>query len=254
MGQDDPEKHIAELERQLAEAKAAARHTRAGTQPPHFSDAHAVAVRDGDERARRHSKAVWEGLRSGGGPAGLSTARLGDTLNHGAATIRMGHSVVYAGQRAASGYGAMAGFGAGTEPWPGFPEQVGPKHQATYDRPRPRGKRKWINRVGVTVGVIGICAGAAASVTATMPASALWTSPFVCDSGYQLAYNTSNYSYKPDQSGTSVSFECTGDTGSYVANWIAIDAVQTLLFAPVLGAAVLVGLMIWRRFRSRADL
>jgi hypothetical protein len=110
--------------------------------------------------------------------------------------------------------------------------------------------RGWPDRIGAIIGALGICIGAAASLTAAMPASAMWTSPFVCDSGYQLAYDTTNYSYKPGQSGTSVSFECVGATGSYEPSWIAIDAPQTILATAVLGAAVGVGFLIWRALRG----
>jgi hypothetical protein len=41
--------------------------------------------------------------------------------------------------------------------------------------------------------------------------------------------------------------------GSYDANWLLIDAFQTLLLAPMLGAAVAVGFVIWRRFRRRGE-
>jgi hypothetical protein len=110
--------------------------------------------------------------------------------------------------------------------------------------------RGWPDRIGAVVGALGISTGLAASLTATMPASALWTGTFICDSGYQLAYNTTNYSYKPGQSGTSVDFECVGATGSYDASWIAIDAFQTMLVAGVLGVALAVAYAIWYRFRG----
>jgi hypothetical protein len=152
---------------------------------------------------------------------------------------------VYSGQGAAPDYSTLAGMG----PPPAFSQQVGSRRQVAQGRRRPWGLRGWPDRIGAILGTLGICVGAAASLTAMMPSSALWTSPFVCDSGYQLAYDTTNYSYKPGQSGTSVSFECVGATGSYEPSWIAIDALQTLLAAVVLGAAVAVGLMIWRLIR-----
>lgn len=184
--------------------------------------------------------------------AGLSQDQIDNIFKHGKATFRVGHSVVYSGQGAAPEYSAPATFGAGMGPQPGFVQQVGSRRQASQRRRRRWGTRGWPDRIGAILGVLGICIGAAASLTATMPRSALWTSPLVCDSGYQLAYNTSNYSYKPGQSGTSVSFECVGATGSYDPNWLAIDALQTVLVSLVLGAAVAVGFLIWRKvFKSR---
>ncbi|OBK43687.1 hypothetical protein [Mycobacterium sp. 1081908.1] len=280
MDSDDPEqriadlerqlaeqKRIAELERQLAEAKAAADQNRAGGRPRSFFSVQTGASQGGDDRARQYAESLWEGLRSGapagpGGPsgpemaqhraafmqaaaqAGLSQEQIDNIFKHGKATFQVGHSsVVYSGQGAAPDYSAFAGP-------PAFAQQVGSKRQAAQGRRRPLGLRGWPDRIGAVLGTFGLCIGAAASLTAMMPSSALWTSPFVCDSGYQLAYDTTNYSYKPGQSGTSVSFECVGATGSYEPSWIAIDAFQTVLAAVVLGAAVGIGFVIWRLIRK----
>jgi hypothetical protein len=99
-------------------------------------------------------------------------------------------------------------------------------------------------------GAIGLCVGGAAAVTAVMPSSALWMSPIVCSSGYQLAYNTSHYSYKPGQSGTSVSFQCVSGDSSHDVNDLAIFGLQSLLAALVLCVAVAIGGSIWRRLRK----
>lgn len=270
MDTDDPEdriaelerqlaeqKRIAELERQLAEAKAA-HQAHEGWQAPPFPDAQAAAGWGGEDRARQYAESLWEGLRSGGpvgpdGPsapemaqhreafmraaaqAGLSEEQIDNIFKHGKATIKVGHSVVYSGSGAAPNSSAPAGFWAGTGPTPGYVEQVGSKRQAARGRRRPWGTRGWGDRIGAIVGALGLCIGAAAAVTATMPASALWMSPFVCDSGYQLTKN--------------VSFQCVGATGSYDANAMAIGTFQTLLCALVLGVAVAIGFMIWRGFR-----
>lgn len=284
MDSDDPEKRIAELERQLAEqkriaelerqlaeAKAAADPNRAEGQSPSFFTVQTGAGQGADDRARQYAESLWEGLRSGGpvgpggpsGPemaqhraafmqaaaqAGLSQEQIDNIFKHGKATFKVGHTVVYSGQGAAPEYTPPAFVG----PPPAFSQQVGSKRQAAQGRRRPLGLRGWPDRIGAILGTLGLCVGAAASLTAVMPSSALWTSPFVCDSGYQLAYDTTDYSYKPGQSGTSVSFECVGAAGSYEPSWIAIDAFQTILAAVVLGAAVGVGYLIWRAiFKSR---
>jgi hypothetical protein len=93
-------------------------------------------------------------------------------------------------------------------------------------------------------GAIGICVGGAAAITAMFPSTALWMSPIVCRSPYQLAYSTPHYSYKPGQSGTSVSFQCvSGDTSDY-ANGSVIDALRSVLIALILGATVVaIGLL-----------
>jgi uncharacterized membrane protein YgdD (TMEM256/DUF423 family) len=269
MNSDDPEdriaelerqlaeqKRIAELERQLAEAKAA-RQGQVGWQAPNSFDAQATAGRGGEDRAHEYAEALWEGLRSGGtagpgGPsepelaqhreafmraaaqAGLSPEQIDNIFKHGKATIKVGHSVVYSGQGAAPNYSAP-GFWAGTGPAPGLAEQVVSRRQAAGGRRRPSGTRSWGDRIAAIVGALGLCIGAAAALTAMMPASALWMSPFVCDDEYQLAHN--------------VSFQCVGATGSYDVNSMTIATFQTLGCALVLGVAVTVGLMIWRSFR-----
>ncbi|MGO9382275.1 MAG: hypothetical protein ACLP4W_09295 [Mycobacterium sp.] len=101
--------------------------------------------------------------------------------------------------------------------------------------------------VGLIGGAIGLCVGGAAAVTALIPSSALWMSGIVCSSGYQMAYNTSHYSYRPGQSGTNVSFQCVGDADSYDVNDFAVFALQSLLAAVVLVVAAAVAGLIWRR-------
>jgi hypothetical protein len=261
MDSDDPEdriaelerqlaeqKRIAELERQLAEAKAA-RQAQTGWQAPHVPDAQATAGWSGEDRARQYAEDLWEGLRSGGtagpgGPsepemaqhreafmraaaqAGLSQEQIDNIFKHGKATIKVGHSVVFSGQGAAPNYSAP----------PGFAEQFGSGHKAARDGRRPWGTRSRGDRIGAIVGALGLCIGAAAALTATMPASALWMSPLVCDDEYQLAHN--------------VSFQCVDATGSYDVNSMTIGTYQTLLCALVLGAAVAIGVAIWRGIRS----
>ncbi|OBI23038.1 hypothetical protein A5712_11770 [Mycobacterium sp. E2327] len=284
MDADDPEKRIAdlerqlaeqkriaELERQLAEAKAAAGQNRAEGQPPSFFSVRTGASQGDDDRARQYAESLWEGLRSGGpagpggpsGPemaqhraafmqaaaqAGLSEEQIDNIFKHGKATFKVGHSVVYSGQGAAPEYTPPAFMG----PPPGFAQQVGSMRQATFGGRRERRGLVWANRFGAIAGTIGLCVGGAAALTATMPSTALWTSPIVCDSGYQLTYNTSHYSYKPGQSGTNVDFECVNGADSYDPNWFAIDALQTLLFGLIAGVVVAIGFVIWRQFRTPA--
>ncbi|WP_068187127.1 hypothetical protein [Mycobacterium sp. UM_CSW] len=284
MDPDDPEKRIAdlerqlaeqkriaELERQLAEAKAAAGQNRAEGQPPSFFSVQTGVSQGDDDRARQYAESLWEGLRSGGpagtggpsGPemaqhraafmqaaaqAGLSEEQIDNIFKHGKATFKVGHSVVYSGQGAAPEYTPPAFMG----PPPGFAQQVGSRRQATFGSPRERGGHVWANRFGAIAGTIGLCVGGAAALTATMPSTALWMSPIVCDSGYQLTYNTTNYSYKPGQSGTDVDFECVRGADSYDPNWFAIDALQTVLFGLIAGVVVAIGFVIWRQFRKPA--
>ncbi|WP_156664499.1 hypothetical protein [Mycobacterium sp. 852002-51057_SCH5723018] len=245
------QKRIAELERQLADAKAAS--GAPVPEPPLISAAQMAAI---DEHAHRLAQAL---LANRGWPPGPSVAPLQEALARavvdagltqqqyrgvldraglrGGGTIKVGGQVVY--QRcdphapvflAPSRLGGYAAQGA-----------VGP----------PRSKLVGGNRVGAIIGALGggfgLCIGGAAAVTAVFPASALWMSPIVCRSGYDLGYNTSDYSYKPGQSGTSVSFQCVGDTDYYEANDFAVFALQSLLAMLVVCVVLAIGALIWRR-------
>jgi uncharacterized coiled-coil protein SlyX len=274
--QQDAEQRIAELERQLAQQKRIAElerqlaDARAGVEEADPASQVSAAQMDAiDEHARRLAQALqgkgWqaglsagpevvplrEALRRAVVDAGLSQEQYRDALARaglrGGPTIKIGGQVVYqhwdpagpvylaapvGGPYAAGafGYGGKGGFSA------------------------PQRKLVGADRVGAILGVggggIGLCIGAAAAATAVIPSSALWMSAIVCDSGYQMAYNTSDYSYKPGQSGTTVSFQCVGDAGSYDVNNFAVFALQSLLIALVVFAVgAVVGLM-WRRRRK----
>jgi uncharacterized coiled-coil protein SlyX len=274
--QQDAEQRIAELERQLAQQKRIAElerqlaDARAGVEEADPASQVSAAQMDAiDEHARRLAQALqgkgWqaglsagpevaplrEALRRAVIDAGLSQEQFRDALARaglrGGPTIKIGGQVVYqhwdpagpvylapsvrgASAAGAFGYGGQGGFSA------------------------PRRKLVGADRVGAILGVggggIGLCIGAAAAATAAIPSSALWMSAIVCDSGYQMAYNTSDYSYKPGQSGTTVSFQCVGDAGSYDVNDFAVVGLQFLLIALVVCVVgAIVGLM-WRRRRK----
>jgi transposase len=274
--EDDPEKRIAELERQLAEVKATLRGAQGVTQPPQFSDAQTGAAPDSaDERARRHAQALWDGLRSSqpsgpdepSGPeiaqlrealmhaaaaAGMSQAQIDDVLQRGQVTIKSGHSVVYSGQDGPQHFG---GTPAGVDYHSAYP-QTGLRQQAGMSYQRPRRKLSGADRVGAIVGMIGgmlgLCVGGAAALTAVFPSTAMWMSGIVCRSPYHLASSTSRYSYKPGQSGTSVNYQCISDAaGWYEVNTFAIIGLQSLLAAFIVCAVVGVVRLIRRRAQHR---
>ena len=72
---------------------------------------------------------------------------------------------------AAPNFSAPPGFSAGAGPAPGFAEQFGPGRTAARGRRPPWGTRSWVDRFGAIIGALGLCIGAAAALTATMPAS-----------------------------------------------------------------------------------
>jgi hypothetical protein len=103
---------------------------------------------------------------------------------------------------------------------------------------------------GAIAGAIGFCSGGAAALIAVLPTSALWTSRIICGAPNQLMINTSHYSYKPNQSGTTVDFECLKADGVYEANFLAISALQAVLIAVVFAGIAAVVLVLRRRSRG----
>jgi hypothetical protein len=190
-----------------------------------------------------------EALARAAAEAGMSEAQINDALQHGSVTIKSGHSVVY------PGHGGPQNFGAppGVAPPPGYPPEAGFSSQAEFGRSQPRRRLFGANRFGAIAGAggmgIGICLGGAAVLTAVFPSSALWTSTIVCGGPNQLMSNTSHYSYRPGQSGSSVSFQCVGENGSYGASFFAILLLQCLVIALVLCAAVALFVVIRRLLR-----
>jgi hypothetical protein len=265
--EDDPEKRIAELERQLAEVKAALRGDQGAQRPPQSFDAPTGAgPGSADDRAQRHAQALWDGLRSGqpsgpdgpsgaeiaqlreafmqaAGKAGMSQAQIDNVLQHGQVTIKTGHSVAYSGENRPQYFGAAPGIGSrSVYPRGGLGRQtrVGPR----WARRPLSGPDRFGAVVGVLGGALGLCVGGTAALTAVFPSTALWTSGIVCRSPYHLVTSTSNYSYKPGQSGTSVHYQCVSDAGWYEVNSFAIIGLQSLLAALILGGlAVVVGLL-----------
>jgi hypothetical protein len=121
-------------------------------------------------------------------------------------------------------------------------------NSAHWQKPR----RTWTgaNRLGAVAGAIGGCIGGAAALTAVFPSTALWTSPIVCGGPNQLMVNTSHYSYKPGQSGTTVDFQCLAGDGAHEANFATISALQTLVVGLALAGVLAIGFLIRRIRRS----
>ena len=261
------QKRIADLERQLADAKAAAGGGQPDEQPAEISAAQMAAI---DEHARRLAQALQADRgqpfgRPGAAPlredlsravveAGLSQQQYKDALARAGlragGSIKVGGQVVY--QRCD----------------PSDPVFLAPTGRRAYDardfgrgygvqrgRSAPRRRLAGADRAGAIIGMlggaIGLCVGGAAAATALIPSTALWMSPIVCRSGYAMAYNSSHYSYKPGQSGTSVSFQCVSDTDFYDVNDLAVFALQSLLAAFLVFVALVVGGLVWRRSHKR---
>jgi hypothetical protein len=249
------QRRIAELERQLADAKAGGRD--AVPEPSPVSDAELAAI---DAHARALAQAL---LAERAGTPGPPAAPLREALTR---------AVVDAGLTPQQYREALARAGLRA----GGKITVG--NQVVYDRCDPhdpvflaparlggfaalgalgtaRTQADRMGRIGGIIGLlggaIGLCVGGAAAVLAVFPSSALWMSPIVCRSGYDLGYNTSHYSYMPGQSGTSVSFQCLGDSDYYEASDFAVFALQSLLAILVVAVVLVVGGLLWRRAHKR---
>jgi hypothetical protein len=240
---ENSERRIAELERQLAEAKAARQQP---SQPP--SDVGGL-----EERARRFAEGLQNNLQTGaagapGGPsasemaglreafsraaaeAGMSQSQLDDALQHATVTYKTGHAVSYSGRAEPVGFVAPTGAPSSTS----FPSR-------NFSANRLGGI------LGGAAGALGVIGGGAASLTAVLPTSALWTSAIVCGGPNELMVNTSHYSSRPGNSSTSVNFQCLAADGGHDASWFAITSLQAVMIALVAAGVVAVGLLIRRR-------
>lgn len=249
------QKRIADLERQLAEAKSAAAEGRPVERPAPVSAAQLQAI---DEHARRLAQALQagHGVLSGPEVAPLREALARAVVEAGLSQEQYKDALARAGL-GAGGRVTLGGEGVYPRCDPSDPVFLAPTGRRPYtarefgDGSAPRRKLVGADRAGAVIGMlggaIGLCVGGAAAVTALIPSTALWMSPVVCGSGYEMAYNTSHYSYKPGQSGTTVSFQCVNGDDFYDVNDLAVFALQSLLAALLLGAAVAVGAVMWRR-------
>jgi hypothetical protein len=104
--------------------------------------------------------------------------------------------------------------------------------------------------IGVLAGLFGLCIGISAAITAVFPATALWASPIVCRSPYHLDYRSSSYSYRPGQSGTSISFRCVNGDAWYRANDLLLMMLQFILCGLVVSAVVTAIWLIRRQLRG----
>lgn len=252
MESDDPEKRIADLERQvaeqkriadlerqLAEAKAAAGQYDGAQQPPAGS-----AVSWG--ASGLDSPQMREAVSSAAAQAGMSQAQLDEALRHANVTIKSGRSTFYSGTGGGPQAFGQPAFSSTSFVQPGF-------GQPAFGQP-PFGRRRSMNiggLIGGVVGVLGGCIGATAALTAVFPSTALWTSSIVCGAPNQLMINTSHYSYKPGQSGTNIGFQCLTDGGATDASFLAIGGLQFLVVLLVFAGLAAIGYLLKRLRRGQ---
>jgi hypothetical protein len=149
---DDPEARIAELERQLADARAAAGEQRVADQPPHFS------VKDAPTRRRRmHRSGPRRELNLGNAfwwVVALTGPVVGVTIAFGIPALLIAIAVCVV---VAVGYLALE-----------------------------RGNFDGEKIMGGLLGVMGGVAGGASVLTFTLPSSALWMSGIVCSGSHTM--------------------------------------------------------------------
>lgn len=238
------QKRIAELERQLADARAGA--GAGAAEPTPVSPAELAAI---DEHARRLAHA----LSAEGWPPGPSVAPFREALTRAVVdaglTQEQYRAVLDRAGLRAGGTIKVGGQVVYQRCDPHDPVFLAPSRLSGHPRfAAPRRNSVGAGGIiGLLGGALGLCVGGAAAVTVAIPSSALWMSPLVCRSGYDLGYNTSNYSYKPGQSGTSVTFQCVGDADYYEANDLAVFALQSLLSVLLVGVVLAIGGLLWRR-------
>jgi hypothetical protein len=236
MEQGDPEKRIAELERQLAESRA----DQVVEQPRQFADPALVAV---DEHACRLAQAFrdrrgrppdWsdlaplrDGLMRAAADAGLSQEQYDGALARAGlkavGSVKLNGQVAYQGPTPLNpfGIGLQAGFG-GQANYRG-PTPVRPPGFGGQSRAR---KRAWL---AGTIALVAVPSFYATIGTILIPSSSLWTSGILCSSGYRLAYDRL-YS---TGSGNSVSFRCVNGEISYDASTFGVIGLQFMLAAIV---------------------
>ncbi len=144
---------------------------------------------------------------------------------------------------------AEAKASAGRQPHAAFPPTERSWQTPNYARQQP--KRNAGAVIGWIGGLIGGCVGGAAALTAAFPSSALWTSALVCGEPNRLMVNTSHSSYRAGQSSTNIGFQCVTVDGAVDANTLAISALQMVVVAVLLAAAVAMGLLVRRLLRHQ---
>jgi hypothetical protein len=238
--EEDPQKRIAELERELAQQRRIAELERQLAEAKAAAGDHGAA----DEQANRYAQSLLEDLR-GGEPSGPEAAQMHEALMRAAGDAGMSEQQLdQALQRAyvtvKSSRVVYPGMGSGGA-------ALG--RQAAFRARRSRRGMSGGSVFGALAGLFGICVGGAAALTAVFPATALWASAIVCRSPYRLDYSTSHYSYRPGQSGTSVSFQCVSGDAWYGVNEFALMGLQSLLIGLVACGLVTAGWLISRQFR-----
>jgi hypothetical protein len=251
MDQDDPEKRIAELERQLAEQKRIAELEHQIAQAKVAAQGQDVPMPPPQPGQPTGFKGAWVSV-DGGGFQQVSGQGMGAALPPQAAEQLAGlvnnivHQAEVSGQGGITGRGGFAGQG-------GYPGQVSfGSGQTGFPRQRPRGKLGGFPLalfITVMVPVVIVCFAASHILVGAAPSSVQWMSGIVCDSGDQLADSSRHYTTSSGGSGKNVSFQCVSGASSYPANDFAIMGLQFLVLTVVVGGAVAAVLM-WRQLRK----
>jgi hypothetical protein len=259
MDQDDPEKRVAELERQLAEQKRVAELER--------QLAEAKAVGQGQQNPAPVQsqwptpgmppppapppqtgppigwKGAWVSVDGGGfqqlGTPGTAGPLPPHTMEKVAEALGQVPSI-----RGQPGFPGQGGFGG---------QFRSPGQGGFGPPPAVSGRGFTIGRFGRFLTIIVLLVVLIPSfvggsfLSAVAPSSTMWMTRIVCSSPYRLSYS-SRYSYGGNgrSSGASSSYECVSGTHTYPVNEFAVIALQGWLIWLVLCGAVALVALIWR--------
>lgn len=230
MTQNDPEARIAQLERQLADARASARPDNSVTQPLRLGATHAAAWQGPGAHAWRSGYLkTFQSRRNRSGPNQffLWIVALLPVFSIVALLLGLIGLIV-----------AIVVVAV-----------VVVSHVALTRRGLD-GETIIGGIIGVLGGVLGGLVAVVAVLVTQFPSSVLWMSAIVCDSPYHLEYDVSHYSVRPGEHFWTTDYACVSGENAYNVDGFTVWGLQGLLVALVLSPAVAAGLLVWRRLRA----
>lgn len=266
MDEDDPEKRIAELERELAErkriaelehqiaqAKAAAPGQDAPVPPPQWPGT-PPSPSAPDSGQPTGFKASWVSV-DGGGFQPVGGQGTGAVLPPQAAEQLAGLVDGIVRQAGVSEQGRFAGQG-------GYPQQVGGfgPQPASWGSAAGRGRTGLgeLRRAYPAAARLIIAALCLAVIGPLVPLSSAlgavvlpfsWRSEIICRSGYHLVEHNS-VSFSGGGTSTNVSYQCVNGDKSYVVNAYLVSGLEFLVGFLLLFGVAAVGYLLWRLLRK----
>lgn len=229
MTQSDPEARIAQLERQLADARAAARPDNSVTQPLRLGATHATA---------------WPGpgahTRGSGYPKTFQSPRNRSGRNQFVLWIVALLPVFSVVAILLGLIGLIVAL---------VVVAIVVVSHVALTRRGLDGETIIGGIIGVLGGVLGGLVAVVAVLVTQFPSSVMWMSAIVCGSPYHLEYDVSHYSVRPGEHFWTTDYACVSGENAYSVDVFAIWGLQGLLVALVLSPVAAAGFLVWRRLR-----